>query len=146
MGRCFCRRDYFGNQKWRDLADKRARSGSSAPSAGCRACEVRGRRSGGARWDLRWAKGWALAKGWGLALLHPAPAPPRGGCWQGTGLGRSGGLRPKIGSWVPWVSHPMFTQAFWWLVAQLNSLSVFFPYGVKPFVPVPADFVGIQPL
>lgn len=35
---------YFTSQKWRGFTHNHYRSGSSAPSAGCRACEVRGRR------------------------------------------------------------------------------------------------------
>lgn len=76
----------------------------------------------------------------------PAPAPPGGGCWQGMRLGRGEGPRLKIHSCIPWVFHQMFTQVFWWLIAQLNSLSIFFPYDVKSFMLVPADLVGIQPL
>lgn len=75
---------------------------------------------------------WSRAGIW-PCCTPPAPAPPGGGCWQGMGLGRGEGHRLKIPSCIPWVSHPMFTQVFWWLIAQPNSLSIFFSLWCKVF-------------
>jgi len=96
---------YFTSQKWRDFADNHYQSGSSAPSAGCQACKVRGQSPQEPRWGLNWENG--------LEQLGPAacPWPPSSPVPSEVAVGRGwrrdkGGPRPKITAGFPWASHP----------------------------------------